>query len=1471
MSLSYLCSVSRFALVCGAIPLVAAPAIAQGTLELRKGDHVAVVGSGLADRQQHAGWLEAMIHRTYPDLDLTIRNLGFSADEIDEQPRSANAPTLEYFLGMRKGDTQLPGSPAVYKAGTDFGAKVILAYWGFNESFRGPAGVEKFKGTLSKWLDAQKAANYSGDGPPRIVLLSPIAHEDLKNPDFGDGRENNANLALYTEAMAAVAKEKGILFVDLFHPSLELYKSASSPLTINGIHLTDAGDKALAPLQYKALFGREAPAADPQLLKIREVVLEKNREWHHRYRTVDQYNIYGDRSRIDYAGVMNAKTMGEEMAQRDIKTANRDKRIWAVAKGGDLVVKDDNLGGVSPVPPNREDVVTYTDPEEAIKHLKLPEGLKVELIASEKTYPELVNPVQMNFDTKGRLWVAAWKNYPETAPTTKDFDKLLVFDLDPKTGKPTKMTTFLDGLNCPTGFQFYKDGVLIIQSPDLWYVRDTDGDGKADWKERVLTGLDAADSHHETNSMCLEPGGAVYLSDGVFHRSNIETVNGPVRNRDGAIYRYEPRTGKFMRHAPYGFANPHGRVFDYWGNDLISDATGNDNYFGPAMSGHLDAGAHPPMKTFWDRPSRPTPGTAILTSRHFPDDWQGLFLNTNVISIQGIFRARLKEEGSGIKGETLEHLVTTDIAANPNFRPSGITVAPDGSLYFMDWSQMLIGHLQHHLRDPNRDRQHGRLYRITYEGRPLLVPKKIDGEPIAALLELLKEPENDVRTRAKIELDKHNSKEVTAAAKQWVARLDKSDPAYEHHVLEGLWVHQWHNVVDLDLLKQVLTSPEPKARAQGIRVLGYWRDRVPEALTYVKKAAVDESPRVRLEAVRVASFFRDWKAADAALASLAHPSDYYLDYCLRETMRQLQPVWKVALKDGQPLADGNPRGIDYLTASLSGDELSKLPKSIFSLNALLTRSDISDEQRQQALVELAGLKNDKPINVLLETLVPAASGGGRVAGELAGALPDLPVEELKANRAAIEKLASPLSDELVRHAALASIIVADGSLNPTWEKAIQSFGNLRDFLAAIPMVQDPAIRADATKRVLPLLNSFPASLGKEASTAKAGVARYIRIELPEQGTLTLAEVEAIAEGRNVARAGKATQSSVAFNGVAQRAIDGNHDGNYGSGTLTHTKENETNPWWELDLQSSTPVSAVTVWNRDQLQDRLDKFTLTVFDEHRREIFKRSNIPAPSPSLTIEIPSDPTAGARVAVIHCLSTLKADPQSLFSGLAGLLERGELVSAAARAISQLPEESASDKAKITAAVKGIHTWAAAIPARERSGVAFRETIEVGTKLAGKLAEPQASNATRALNSLLVRSIVVSAVREQLRYDTKRLVVEVGKPFQVTLKNPDAMPHNIVFVLPNTMKAVAESVQTQAPDQLDSQGRSYVPVNDPRVLGASRMVEAGQEDVLEMTAPAKEGVYEFVCTFPGHWSVMNGKLVVTRDVEAYLKANPE
>ena len=1297
--------------------------VAADRLVLQKDDHIAIVGSGLADRQQHHAWLETLIHKAYPDLNLTVRNLGFAADEVNLHPRSDEVPTTEYFLNMKPGSltTTVGKTEVTYIAGADFHANVILAYWGFNESFKGQEGIEEFKKNLGEYLQNLASADY-GKGKPRVVLFSPIAHENLKSVHFQDGTANNRNIALYAAAMAEVAKANNVAFVDLFTASAELFAKSPSPLTINGIHLSEEGDKQLAPMQFRAIFGTTPPAIGASLEPLRAAVLEKNVQWHHRYRTVDQYNIYGQRSRIAYEGVTNALILGQEMAQRDVKTVNRDKAVWAAAKGNRIEVKDDNLPPVALTPPNRPEKKPYLSGEEAIKWLTLPEGCKVELVASEETFPELVNPVQMNFDTKGRLWVAAWPTYPETTPTTTNFDKLLVFDLDPKTGKAAKLTTFADGLNCPTGFQFYKDGAVVIQSPDMWWMRDTDGDGKADTKERIVHGMDAADSHHETNSICYEPGGAMYFSDGVFHRTNVETFNGPVRNVNGAIYRYEPVTGKFNRHVPYGFANPHGRVFDYWGNDLITDATGNANYFGPAFSGHLDTGAHPSMQQFWQRPSRPCPGTAILSSRHFPDDWQGLFLNTNVISIQGIFRAKLTEEGSGIKGETLEHLLTTDIENNPNFRPSGITVAPDGSLYFMDWSQMLIGHLQHHLRDPNRDHQHGRIYRITFPERPLLQPKKIFGETIPNLVALLSEHEDNVRLRAKIELGGRDSKEVIAAVQKWEKSLDKSDANYEHHRLEALWVHQWHDVVNLDLLQEILKSPEHRARAQAVRVLGYWRDRVPNVLALLKAASADESMRVRLETVRVASFFRGEEAKTAlevAYAVLKKPTDYYIDYCFKETLKQLQSLSK------EFVLPTDPEVLSVLLEKLSDGDLNKAPNVEAVLNARLSRKSIDGGTRENALKELARLHNSTREVELASALEKLDAKGGAASGavdELGKLIAVTPAPKLVSVRPLLAGLTEKATQNGVRRAAWGALILADADPQTTWKSA-QNDTAKAALIDAIGFISDPGLRA----KFQPILTE----------------------------------------------------------------------------SLAHPKL--------------------------------------------------------------------AGGIRAAVVRALPLTGAEhAKTNFATLLAFLEKGEERTGAARSLLQLSKESWS-AAGVAPAVKSVITWANTVPTDKRTQQSFVETVQTATQLAALLSPEEGLSVGKELRGLGVSVFVVKTVREQMRYDTARLVVEAGKPFELIVENTDVMPHNLLIVTPGARQAVAESVQTRRPDQLDKKGRPYVPEKDNRVLEATRLLEPGQKETIKMNAPGKEGEYEYVCTFPGHSMIMWGKLVVTKNVDAYLQSHPE
>jgi len=1440
-------------------------------LDLKPGDHVALIGNALADRMQHTGHFETLVAAQQPERHLVFRNLAVSGDEVVTRHRSENFGSPDDWLTRVKAD-------------------VLLAFFGFNESFRGPEGVPQFKKDLEAFIRHTRAQNYSGQGAPRLVLVSPIAAEKVSDPSIQDPAPLNANLRLYTEAMAEVARANDIQFVNLFDASQALYADAARQgraLTFNGFLLTDAGDRALAPVLYRGLFAEAPPGGDRE--RLRAAINEKNHQWHQRYRTVDGYNVYGGRSALAYQPgkgpfisdrnppepyISNYQVMQQEMSVRDAMTANRDRRVWAVAAGGDPEIDDSNLPQVTQVPTNKrgsneDGSFTFLGGEEAIEKMTVHPGMKVNLFAAEDRFPELANPVQMAWDTRGRLWVAVWPNYPERTPDSKEGDSLLIFEDTDADGRADKMTRFIGDLNCPTGFQFYKDGVLIMQAPDLWFVRDTDGDGKADWKERVLMGMDSADSHHTANAICLDPGGSIYLSDGVFHRTQVETARGPVRNDDGAIYRFEPRTGRFETYVAYGFANPHGRVFDYWGNDLITDATGNNTYFAPAFSGHIDyPKKHSGMREFWDRPSRPCPATGILSSRHFPDEFQGNFLNLNVISFQGVYRVKVSEQGSGLKGETMPNLISS---TDPNFRPIAISIGPDGAIYFCDWHKPLIGHMQHHIRDPNRDSVHGRVYRITYEGRPLRTPVKIHGQAIEQLLDLLKEPENDTRELAKIELGARDTEAVVNAVQRWVAGLDAADPNYQHHLMEALWVHQWHNAVDRELLQRLLKSPEPRARAAAARVLCYWRDRVPEALEWFGTVAEDPSPRVRLEAVRAASFYRTPKAVDVALAIRKLPTDYYLDYTLGETLRQLEPVWRGAIASGTPIAQGNPAGFSLLIDRLSTAELLKAPRIPEVLQALLQRADVSDADRSVVLDDLAGARGTSRMVELLAAIDTAQQSNPAAAGVLARQLAIQNASDLKGIASRLTALSQSGGSAEVRQASWAARALADGSFDTVWTEASKSPGALMDLLNGIPLLTDADFRAKAMPQVRPLLAEFPPELAAAAKANAGQDGRYVRIELPRRGTLTLAEVQVMSGGRNIAGSGQAKQSSVSNGGVASRAIDGRTEGSFGNGSQTHSDENEDHPWWELDLGGARPVESIVVWNRTEgpLGKRLDGFTLTVLDSGRREVFQKKGIPAPAESVSVPVGGDSLTALRRAAIQASVSMNSEPEAVFAALAGLIARGELVPEAARALRSLPRAT-WPRDPAAAAARGLGAWARTIPAAERSGQDFVESVQTAGDLAGFLPADEAAALRKELRGLGVSVFVLRTVREQMRYDAPRLVVEAGKPFEVILENDDFMPHNVVFVAPGQRERIATLAAEMRPDQLDSQGRAYLPKEFP-ILGASRMLDSGRRETLKLTAPTTPGEYEYVCTFPGHWTLMWGTLVVTSDVDAYLAAHPQ
>ncbi len=859
-------------------------------LQLQPNDRICLVGNALGEGLQHHGTWEAGLYLRFPEHNLVVRNLCFPGDEAYTRPRSRNFGPPEQHLTHSK-------------------ASVVLFFFGFNESFADEPGIEKFKADLKKLVTETKAADYSGKGAPRIALVSPIAQAAHGAVDAKMRDSRNKALASYTQAIKEVADETGVAFADVFTPTKPIMESqpvrpideqftGSDPLlTLDGCHFSPAGYAAFGPILNDSLFGKTSEGITPSEQLIAEID-DKNFHWWHVYRAANGYSIYGPRGEAGSDGTYrNREVLERELAILEQMSETREARAWALAQGkqvSDAPDDSNTLPFINPktnVAPDfgrdgnsrKSGSLDYLTSEEQKKLFKLADGYEVNLFASEEDFPEIQNPVSMTFDAKGRLWVAVMPSYPHWQPKTKMDDKILILTDINGDGRADECKTFAGGLHQPTGFELGYDGAFVANEPDFLFLKDTDGDDVADVRVRRLAGFDSADTHHGLGTFEWTPGGKLNFQEGIFKFSNIETPFGLVRTNEGAIWEFEPRTDRFGTYTVFDFVNPWGHVFNQWGQSFVTDGTTGLHYFTTPLSTHIDFPGNHSQKgfpNFLEKVSRPSAGCEIISSRHFPDDAQGNYLENNVIGMHAVLWYTLEERDSGYGGEYRGTLIES---SDGNFRPVDLQFGPDGALYVCDWHNALIGHLQHNLRDPNRDHTHGRIWRVTAKDRPLVEPAKISGAPIAELLDVLKEPELRTKYRARREIAARSTKEVLPALEKWKSTLD--DPQRR---LEALWVYQAHATPNAKLLGELLASDDHNARAGAVRVLCEWRDQIDGSLDLVAKAVKDEHPRVRLEAVRACSFYRTPEAAEIALEVLNFPMDDYLKYALDETMKQLR-------------------------------------------------------------------------------------------------------------------------------------------------------------------------------------------------------------------------------------------------------------------------------------------------------------------------------------------------------------------------------------------------------------------------------------------------------------------------------------------------------------------------------------------------------------------------------------------------------
>jgi putative heme-binding domain-containing protein len=869
-------------------------------LEFISGERIAFVGNTTAERMSLYGHFETMLHLKQKDKQLVVRNFGFPADEVGKQQRSKDYTHLDDPLDAFNPDT-------------------FVCFFGWNESFQGSAGIENFKKRYEKFLE-EYASKYPRDdakSAPRFVLVSPMAFENTGDPHLPDGKKENESLKLYAEAVKAVAEKRKLAFVDVFTPTLKAFETSKGKLTVSGFQMNEQGDKVLASALYSGLFGSEPEAklGTSEFEKVRTAVIDKG--WHHSqdYRMVNGWYVYGGRRTWD------TETFPREYAKLRNMTAVRDHYIWDIANGKAVPEKpDDSKTGELIVPPTRfggadrsysenkpEAGPVIQPPELLVKNAKTAAGTTISLFADEKQFPELAKPVQMNFDSKGRLWVSTMPSYPQWRPgDPKPADKLVILEDTDGDGKADKRTVFYDKLQCPTGFEFYNGGVLVVDQPRLLFLKDTDGDDKADEVTYLLDGWATDDTHHTCSAFEWNHAGLLHMLEGIETSTTLETPWGPHRSKDnGGAYVLDPRSQKIRQFKLPGMANMWCYVFDEWGQGIVGDGTTANQTWDTPLSGAQFDGRKG-LQFILPNGERPNLGNEWLVSRALPDDMQKQFTYACVINMNGLTRYTIRDDGAGFLGERVKDkngrkgfgdIIWTD---DKHFRPGDPQIGPDGALYFIDWANPLIGHMQYSQRDPNRDHVSGRVYRMIGTDKKPLTPVTQHGKSVAQILEQFRDYEWRTRYRARRELHDRPATEVLPAISAWVKALDPKDPLIDRLRCEALWVQAGHHAVELSLADLVLNCPTYQARSAVVHLLADARDDLPkEVVERFKKASTDEHPRVRTEAARALSFYTTSDAVTAVTNMVKTGLDNWERYTIEHTLAANEAVWRPEYLSGK--------------------------------------------------------------------------------------------------------------------------------------------------------------------------------------------------------------------------------------------------------------------------------------------------------------------------------------------------------------------------------------------------------------------------------------------------------------------------------------------------------------------------------------------------------------------------------------------
>lgn len=977
-------------------------------------------------------------------------------------------------------------------------------------------------------------------------------------------------------------------------------------------------------------------------------------------------------------------------------------------------------------------------PEESMKHIQVPAGFSLDLFAHE---PNVMHPIAMSWDERGRLYVLITKDYPNERKTEGGSDYIVICEDTNGDGKADKFTNFAEGLSIPTGMAFGNGGLYVSQAPHMLFLKDTNGDGKADEKKIVFSGFGTFDTHAGPSN--LHYGFDNWIWGSVGYSGFKGKVGADSVKFSQGFFRFKT-DGSKLEYMTATSNNTWGMSFNETGDVFGSTANNSHGWYMAIPNRYFHSGAHlresggrgtdthKDMKPITEKVRQvdvfggftAAAGQNFYTARAFPKRYWNEVAFVSEPTGHIVHQNRMRKTGTDFADADDFNLLA---GADEWVAPVFAEVGPDGAVWIADWYSYIIQHNPtpkgatngsgNAYETPLRDFTHGRIYRVGYKQAPVYTPMTLSKDRPAELVAALKNNNMFWRITAQRLLIERNNRDVVP---QLIALVN--DPSVDEIGINPAAIHALWTLQGLG----ALTGSD-------------------EAVVATTKALKHPCAGVRKTAVQVMP--RNQEAVSTLLAA-------------------------DMLNDEEPLV--------VLNTLLA---LSEMPKSQVVQKAIFARLDKAS----------AGEVNDR--------WMPDA-----FACALTG-------QDGQLMKAYLRQVSMNTTNQPVTPKATGDMT---GHRHNTGKQSVPALSEAAAATPPTPTTTPGGTQAD--------LKVVAIKTTPESPAVREGV--RIVVEVTNTGGTDIPDGTPIPltvriEGPNNA----VDKSKIDYVSVAHTT------GIKAGQTVTITKGNN-GPWnadFAVNFEQAGQYTITAVLDRDN--------KIAESNEQNNTTAHQFTYRAPQNLSAYVLERSSRSYASVSPVDSIVALLRQSQQL-----GEAQRAAVVKGVAEGWNMRQKATVSDADKTFLA-----SLSASVSPDNRERLNRLYTAWGMTK-----AEPADPN---------VEVVRLKTVREEMRYDKKEFTVTAGKPVEIVLENPDAMQHNLVIGKPKSMDIIGAAADKLITAK-DGAERGYVPAI-PQVIAVTPLVNPDQTYRLKFTAPAQPGDYPFVCTFPGHWRIMNGVMRVIKAAE--------